>query len=107
MAAHTSSPTDTSHPDVSARARRGLFTRKPKPADPKYVSVKLRDFPRGSFLYILRRTLYRFTATGGTDMAAALTYFTVLSVFPALLAVVSLLGIFGQGEDTEQGDDGE
>lgn len=103
MAAHTSSPTDTSHPDVSARARRGLFTRKtrkPKPADPKYVSVKLRDFPRGSFLYILRRTLYRFTATGGTDMAAALTYFTVLSVFPALLAVVSLLGIFGQGEDS-------
>ena len=45
MAAHTSSPTDTSHPDVSARARRGLFTRKPKPADPKYVGVKLRDFP--------------------------------------------------------------
>nr|WP_294631842.1 YhjD/YihY/BrkB family envelope integrity protein [uncultured Rothia sp.] len=33
-------------------------------------------------------------------MAAALTYFTVLSVFPALLAIVSLLGIFGQGEDS-------
>ena len=88
MAAHTSSPTDTSLTEASAGARRGLFTRKPKPADPKYVSVKLRDFPRGSFLYILRRTLYRFTATGGTDMAAALT------------AVVSLLGIFGQGEDS-------
>lgn len=100
MAAHTSSPTDTSLTEAPAGARRGLFTRKPKPADPKYVSVKLRDFPRGSFLYILRRTLYRFTATGGTDMAAALTYFTVLSVFPALLAVVSLLGIFGQGEDS-------
>lgn len=100
MAAHTSSPTDTSLTEAPAGARRGLFIRKPKPADPKYVSVKLRDFPRGSFLYILRRTLYRFTATGGTDMAAALTYFTVLSVFPALLAIVSLLGIFGQGEDS-------
>lgn len=100
MAAHTGSSTDTSSTTVSAGARRGLFSRKQKPATPKYVSVKLRDFPKGSILYILRRTLFRFTANGGTDMAAALTYFTVLSVFPALLAIVSLLGIFGQGEDS-------
>ncbi len=100
MAAHTSSSTETSAPEASAGARRGLFSRKQKPADPKYVSVKLRDFPKGSILYILRRTLFRFTSNGGTDMAAALTYFTVLSVFPALLAIVSLLGIFGQGEDS-------
>lgn len=100
MAAHTGSSTDTSSTTVSAGARRGLFSHKQKPADPKYVSVKLRDFPKGSILYILRRTLFRFSANGGTDMAAALTYFTVLSVFPALLAIVSLLGIFGQGEDS-------
>ena len=100
MAAHTGSSTDTSSTTVSAGARRGLFSRKQKPALPKYVSVKLRDFPKGSILYILRRTLFRFTANGGTDMAAALTYFTVLSIFPALLAIVSLLGIFGQGEDS-------
>ena len=37
-----------------------------------------------------------------TDMAAALTYFSVLSVFPALLALISLLGVFGQGEETTQ-----
>ena len=100
MAAHTGSSTDTSSTTVSSGARRGFFSRKQKPATPKYVSVKLRDFPKGSILYILRRTLFRFTANGGTDMAAALTYFTVLSVFPALLAIVSLLGIFGQGEDS-------
>ena len=100
MAAHTSPSVDTSAPEAPAGARRGLFSRKQKPADPKYVSVKLRDFPKGSVLYILRRTLYRFTANCGTDMAAALTYFTVLSIFPALLAIVSLLGIFGQGEDS-------
>ena len=100
MAAHTSSSTETSAPEASAGARRGLFSRKQKPADPKYVSVKLRDFPKGSILYILRRTLFKFGSNGGTDMAAALTYFTVLSVFPALLAIVSLLGIFGQGEDS-------
>lgn len=100
MAAHTSPSVDTSAPEAPAGARRGLFSRKQKPALPKYVSVKLRDFPKGSVLYILRRTLYRFTANCGTDMAAALTYFTVLSIFPALLAIVSLLGIFGQGEDS-------
>ena len=100
MAAHTSPSVDTSATEAPAGARRGLFSRKQKPALPKYVSVKLRDFPKGSVLYILRRTLYRFTANCGTDMAAALTYFTVLSIFPALLAIVSLLGIFGQGEDS-------
>jgi membrane protein len=35
-----------------------------------------------------------------TDLAAALTYYAVLSLFPALLALVSLLGVFGQGEST-------
>lgn len=100
MAAHTGSSTDTSSTQVPAGARRGLFSRKKKPADPKYVSVKLRDFPKGSILYILRRAIYKFGANGGTDMAAALTYFTVLSIFPALLAIVSLLGVFGHGEES-------
>lgn len=100
MAAHTGSSTDTSSTTVSAGARRGLFSRKQKPADPKYVSVKLRDFPKGSILYILRRAIFKFGVNGASDMAAALTYFTVLSIFPALLAIVSLLGVFGHGEES-------
>ena len=100
LAAHTGSSTDTSSTQVPAGARRGLFSRKKKPAAPKYASVKLRDFPKGSILYILRRAIYKFGANGGTDMAAALTYFTVLSIFPALLAIVSLLGVFGHGEES-------
>jgi uncharacterized BrkB/YihY/UPF0761 family membrane protein len=35
-----------------------------------------------------------------TDLAAALTYYAVLSIFPALVVVVSLLGVFGQGKRT-------
>ena len=31
---------------------------------------------------------------------AGLTYYAVLSLFPALLALISLLGVFGQGEST-------
>ena len=37
-----------------------------------------------------------------TDLAAGLTYYAVLSLFPALLAVISLLGVFGQGESTTE-----
>src|SRR3954453_558325 len=46
---------------------------------------------------ILRRALREFKHDEITDRAAALTYFGVLSVFPALLAVVSLLGLLGRG----------
>lgn len=35
-----------------------------------------------------------------TDLAAMLTYYAVLAVFPAMLALVSLLGVFGRGEQT-------
>ena len=35
-----------------------------------------------------------------TDWAAALTYYAVLALFPALLALVALLGIFGQYPQT-------
>jgi membrane protein len=37
-----------------------------------------------------------------TDMAATLTYYAVLSVFPALLAIFSLLGVIGQGRSTAE-----
>ena len=35
-----------------------------------------------------------------TDLAAALTYYAVLSLFPAALALLSLLGLIGQGRAT-------
>ncbi|RKQ36630.1 YihY/virulence factor BrkB family protein [Kocuria tytonis] len=53
-----------------------------------------------SWGYIFKRAFSEFTKDGCTDLAATLTYFAVLSVFPALLALVSLLGVFGQGEAT-------
>ncbi|HET9647435.1 MAG TPA: YhjD/YihY/BrkB family envelope integrity protein [Microlunatus sp.] len=37
-----------------------------------------------------------------TDLAAALSYYAVLALFPALLALVSLLGIFGQAGKTDE-----
>lgn len=45
----------------------------------------------------LRRTAAQFRADNLTDWAAALTYYSVLSLFPALLVLVSVLGLFGAG----------
>src|SRR6478736_4965846 len=55
-----------------------------------------------SWKYIARKTLREFGDDQCTDLAAALTYYAVLALFPALLAVVSLLGLFGQAGKTEQ-----
>jgi membrane protein len=43
----------------------------------------------------LRRTIQEFKEDNLTDWAAALTYYGILSIFPALLVFVSLLGLAG------------
>ena len=43
----------------------------------------------------LKRTVKEFSADNLTHWAAALTYYGVLSIFPALLATVSILGLIG------------
>ncbi len=43
----------------------------------------------------LKRTVKEFSDDNLTHWAAALTYYGVLSIFPALLAMVSILGLFG------------
>ena len=50
--------------------------------------------------YVFKRSVAEFSKDQCTDLAAALTYFAVLSLFPGLLAVISLLGVFGQGQAT-------
>lgn len=50
----------------------------------------------------LKRTVSEFVSDKCTDLAAALTYFAVLSLFPALIAVTSLLPLLGGGKDTTQ-----
>jgi membrane protein len=44
---------------------------------------------------VLKRTVSEFREDNLTDWAAALTYYAVLSIFPALIVLVSLLGIVG------------
>jgi membrane protein len=53
-----------------------------------------------SWWYVARRTVREFSRDECTDLAAALTYYAVLSIFPAAIALVSLVGVFGQGRET-------
>jgi membrane protein len=53
------------------------------------------DLPRHAWKGVLTRTVREFKEDNLTDWAAALTYYAVLSIFPALLALVSLLGLIG------------
>jgi len=43
----------------------------------------------------LKRTVLEFREDNMTDWAASLTYYGLLALFPALIALVSVLGIFG------------
>jgi membrane protein len=58
------------------------------------------DLTRRSWRYTLKSAVAEFQKDQCTDLAAALTYYSVLSVFPALLALLSLLGVFGRGQQT-------
>ena len=54
------------------------------------------DLPKRSWGAVPKGTLKEFKKDELTDRAAALTYYSILALFPALLALVSLLGIVGQ-----------
>jgi membrane protein len=54
------------------------------------------DLPKGSWGRILKGSLKEFKKDELTDRAAALTYYGILALFPALLALVSLLGVVGR-----------
>ncbi|MDY0909395.1 YihY/virulence factor BrkB family protein [Microbacterium sp. CFBP9034] len=63
-----------------------------KPDSPK-------DIEKRSWKYVFGKTVREFSDDECTDIAAALTYYGVLSFFPGLIAVFSLLGVLGQGQD--------
>jgi membrane protein len=54
------------------------------------------DLPKESWFAVLKRTIREFKEDNLTDWAAALTYYGVLSIFPMLLAIVSILGLIGK-----------
>src|SRR3954453_16728581 len=53
-----------------------------------------------SWFEILKRTVKEFQEDNLTDWAAALTYYSVMSLFPMLVVLVALLGLLGQYPQT-------
>jgi membrane protein len=53
------------------------------------------DLKGRSWTGVLKRTITEFKEDNLTDWAAALTYYGVLSIFPALIVLVSVLGLIG------------
>ncbi|TPV48869.1 YihY/virulence factor BrkB family protein [Pseudarthrobacter phenanthrenivorans] len=88
MATHDSSETSTAK---AGQAPDPNDSRKPD-------SPKELDKP--NWKYILKKTLREFNKDQCPDLAAALTYYAVLSLFPAILALVSLIGLFGDPQKT-------
>ena len=72
-------------PDSSATAEE-------PPADAAARAPQTAD---GSWGAVLKRTLKGVSRDNLTDWAAALTYYGVLSIFPALIVLVSILGLVG------------
>jgi membrane protein len=54
------------------------------------------DIPRAGWPAVLKRAWVEFKEDNLTDWAAALTYYSVLALFPAMLALAALVGIFGE-----------
>jgi membrane protein len=63
------------------------------PASPTDIEAK-------GWLASLKRAAKGFREDGLQDWAAALTYFGVLSLFPLLLVMIALIGVFGQYPQT-------
>jgi membrane protein len=53
------------------------------------------DVKGRGWIQVLKRTGKEFSADNITDWAAALTYYSILSIFPALIALISVVGLLG------------
>lgn len=81
-----SSSTADTNPTISATGEEKRSGRRPEgPAHERKASA----------FQTIKRTLTEFSEDNLTDWAAALTYYAVLSIFPALVALVAIVGLVG------------
>jgi membrane protein len=65
------------------------------PVDQSRASEHVSDLSRGAWRDVLKRTFKEYKADNLTDLAAALTYYGVLAIFPMLIVLISILGLIG------------
>jgi membrane protein len=66
-------------------------------ADKQDKPDKPAELGKGGIWAAIKRTVKEFREDNLTDWAAALTYYAILALFPAILALVSILGLMGKG----------
>jgi len=59
------------------------------------------ELSKPSLLAVLKRARREFSNDRLTDLAAALTYYAVLSIVPGLIVLVSILGLLGADTTTQ------
>ena len=92
--AHTTKDRQPTHERPEAPEREPAPERQPSAAtsdEPDSPS----ELGRRSWRGVLKRTIAEFKEDDLTDRAAALTYYGILSIFPGLLVLVSILGLAG------------
>lgn len=70
----------------------------PHPEDPRKPDNPT-DIKPPNWRFVLKNAVREFGDDQMSDAAAGLTYYTVLSIFPAVIALVSILSLLGQGGD--------
>jgi membrane protein len=90
-------PQGSTSRSADARTVRGS-TGDPAPGDDAVNSTRFDNDPKGTDRTpttggTLKRTLKEFSEDNLTDWAAALTYYGVLALFPALIALLSIVGL--------------
>ncbi|WP_347882108.1 YihY/virulence factor BrkB family protein [Amnibacterium sp. CER49] len=77
----------------SRTARMTMSPRNAPPPDDPSKPEGPEDMHKPSLMYSLKRTLSEFGSDQCTDIAAALVYYAVLALGPAIVAIVSILGL--------------
>ena len=76
-------------------------SKKAEPTAPRRADYRPEGVERKTGLFaMLKRTATEFSEDNMTDWAASLTYFGLLAMFPALIALVSIVGLFGDPKST-------
>jgi membrane protein len=79
----------------SAREQRFTKDGAPAPGDGRDAPDSPPDLSVRTWGGVLKRTFREFKEDDLTDWAAALTYYGVLAIFPAIIALVSIIGLVG------------
>ena len=68
-----------------------------QPPSPDAGPDKPSQLPKRAWFAAIKNSVKEFSKDNATDWAAALTYYGVLSIFPGILVLVSLVGVVGEG----------